>query len=246
MTVKSPEEIRAMREGGRKLARILSVLADQVHQGITTMELEEKALEMIAAEDGQPSFKTVPGYRFASCITLNEEVVHGLPSKRLIKKGDLVSLDLGFYWRGFHTDCATSLVVDGDKKKEEFLQAGRLALKKAISQAKVGNRVGHLSFAIQEEITKKGFCPIRQLTGHGIGRKLHEDPSIPCFLQGSLEKTVKLKEGMTLAIEVIYASGPVELVLASDGWTIKAENGKITGLFEKTIAITRKGPLILT
>ena len=246
MTVKSPQEIKVMREGGRKLAKILAALEDQVHQGITTMDLEKKAIEMIAAENGKPSFKSVPGYRFASCITLNEEVVHGLPSRRLIKKGDLVSLDLGFYWRGFHTDCATSLAVDGDKKTEEFLKAGRLALKKAISQAKVGNRVGHLSLAIQEEITKKGFYPIRQLTGHGIGRKLHENPSIPCFLKGSLEKTVKLKEGMTLAIEVIYASEPVSLVLASDGWTIKAEDGKITGLFEKTIAITRKGPLILT
>jgi len=173
-------------------------------------------------------------------------VVHGLPGQRKIKAGDLVSLDLGFYFQGFHTDMATTIQIPGGTSQSPFLLAGKKALKKAISEAKPGKRVGHLSAAIEKEITKAGLFPVRQLTGHGIGRKLHEKPPIPCFLKGSVSKTPQLESGMSLAIEVIYTQKPGKLVLASDGWTVKAENGKISGLFEKTVAITQSDPLVLT
>lgn len=244
--IKNKKEIEIMKEGGRRVREVLAALKGRIAEGVKTIDLEKQALRLIENAGGKPSFKMVPGYGFATCITLNEEVVHGIPSDKKIKAGDLVSLDLGIYYQGFHTDAAFTIQVPGGNQRSYFLKTGQKTLAKAISQAKSGSYVGHISKTIEEEISKAGFFPVRELTGHGVGRKLHEQPAIPCFLKGEPEKTPELAPGMTLAIEVIYTDRKTELALASDGWTMKAKNAKISGLFERTIAVTQKDPLVLT
>lgn len=245
-TFKSPEEIALMAEGGEKLVRVLRTVLAQVRPGVNTFELNRLAEEEIARLKGECSFKKVPGYHWATCIGLNEGVVHGIPSKdKIIKTGDLVKVDLGIVWKNFHTDMATTVEV-GSSKRSSFLQAGKKALAKAIAVSVVGNRVGDISLTIEETITEAGFTPVKVLTGHGIGRILHEDPMIPGVLKGEIKNTPLLETGMTLAIEVIYNEKGAEVVLESDGWTISTKNGRISGLFEKTIAITKNGPLVLT
>jgi len=246
ISLKTKEEIKLMEEGGEKLKRILNRLVAEAKEGVKGIELENLALRLIDKEGGKPSFKMVPYYDFATCINFNEGVVHGIPSRRKIKPGDVVTIDLGIFYKGFHTDMATTFQVPPVKSKKKLLLTGEKALVKAIRKAKPGNHVGHISKVIEEEISKAGFSPVKSLTGHGIGRKLHEEPSIPCFLEGKPEITPRLKEGMALAIEVIYTEDKAELVLAQDGWTVKAKNGRIGVLFEKTIAVCQKGPLVLT
>ncbi len=247
--LKNPQEIKVMREGGKKLRKVLNKVLDQVKPGVSKMELEQVAIEEIKLQGGKPSFKMVPGYHWATCLTINDEVVHGIPNEDILKEGDILSVDVGIYYQGFHTDLSTTVRV-GKKGKndatDKFLETGKRALKKAIQKARVGNFVGDLSLTIEKEIKDAGYYPVRTLTGHGVGRKLHEDPAIPCFLTGKKENTPKLKSGMALAIEIIYNLGSEEIVLENDGWTISTRDGKISGLFEETVAVTGSGPLILT
>lgn len=234
-----------MRDNGRKLEQVVNKVLSEVKPGVTLQELEEVAVEKIEALGGEASFKKVPNYYWATCINLNEGVVHGIPDKTKIKKGDLVSVDAGFYSQGFNTDMARTIEV-GTKKRAQFLKAGQAALEAAIKQVKPGNRVGHLSEAIEEKIKNAGYQPVRNLTGHGVGRQLHQEPSIPCFVRESIKRTPLLKKGMVLAIEVIYTQGEPVLFMADDGWTIRTQDGKIAALFEETVAVGANGPLILT
>jgi len=246
IVLKTPAEIEVMRQGGEKLALVLRKTIAALRPGMTTAKLDEIAEREILALGGKCSFKMVPRYHWASCVTINDEVVHGIPGKKVIKKGDVVGVDVGIYYKGFHTDAAQTVRVQA--KEDEFLKVGRRALKKAIEQVKPGNRIAHISMAIQEEIEKAGFSPVAALTGHGVGRRLHEDPMIPCFFdkKEDIGKSPILELGMTLAIEIIYNLRSPEVVLTEDGWTIKTKDGKISGLFEKTVAITANGPLVLT
>ncbi len=249
-SLKSQDQIRAMREGGRKLACVLQQVLQEAKLGVALWQLDSLAEELIKKQGGEPSFKTVRGYHWTTCININEGVVHGIPGKYQLKENDLVSLDIGILYQGLHTDMSRTVRVKEQEnrrvKEDEFLQAGERALKKAISAAKAGNRVGHISQAIEKEIRKAGFSPIEVLTGHGVGKKLHEDPLIPCLLMEEIERTPLLENGMTLAIEVIYAQGNPEVVLADDGWTIETADGKLSGLFEDTIAISQGQTLVLT
>lgn len=231
-----------MGEGGRRLKRVFDEVLPQIRAGVSKKEIDQKVEELILKFGGEPSFKMVPGYHWASCITVNEEVVHGIPNEYLFKEGDMVSLDAGMYYKGFHTDRAETIKIQDTK----FLEVGKFALKLAIGAARPGNRVGHISLVIQKTVEKAGFNVVRSLTGHGVGKKLHEEPQIPCFLKNKLEKTPLLKEGMTLAIEVIYCTGSPNLALSPDHWTLVTKDGKIAGLFEETIAVTGNGPLVLT
>jgi len=247
--LKNKEEIETMKKGGEKLAKVLDYVLENLKPGVVTSYLDALAEQKILELGGEPSFKMVPRYHWATCVTINDEVVHGIPRQRTIKEGDVVGVDVGIYYQGFHTDMAETVKVGkkGDEREiDTFLEAGKNALHKAIGMARVGGYLGEISKAIEEEVRKNGFSPVSHLTGHGVGRMLHEEPLIPCFLSGPLEKTPKLKEGMTLAIEVIYNFGGPEVVLASDGWTIRTKDGKISGLFERTIAVTAAGPVILT
>lgn len=257
--IKTSEEIKIMAEGGKLLGRILKDALRKAEPGLSTLEIDGWIDKGIASAGGAPSFKLVPRYLWASCTGLNDEIVHSIPKKdRIIKEGDLLKIDLGMLWKGFHTDLAWTVVVGNKAKKqpastqrgeqsnkERFLEAGQKALEEAKKVAKAGNRVGHISQKIQEIIETAGYHPVEVLTGHGIGRRLHEDPLIPGVLKGSLEKTPILREGMTIAIEIIYNQGRGEAVLGNDGWTVSSKDGKISGLFENTIAVTDREPLIL-
>jgi len=249
--LKSPEEIKVMAEGGERLGKILLEILGKIEPGLSTLEIDSWIDERITKAGGVPSFKLVPRYHWASCVGVNDEVVHSIPRKdKILKKGDLLKIDLGMFFGGFHTDLSWTVRVGGDERDEvgsrEFLGAGEKALAEAVKTCWLGNRVGHISQAIQAVIEGAGFHPVEVLTGHGIGRRLHEEPLIPGVLKSPLGETPLLKAGMTLAIEVIYSQGGGEVVLGNDGWTIFTKDGKMAGLFEKTIAVTESGPLILT
>jgi len=184
----------------------------------------------------------VPGYEWVTCINVNQGVVHGIPDNYRLKENDVVSIDMGMKFGGLNVDEAWTVEVKTQNSKlktqnEKFLEVGRRALEKAIKMAKAGNRVGHISLAIEKEIKKAGFSPIQALTGHGVGRKLHEEPKIPCYLQEKIVVTPLLKPGMTLAIEVIYSKGSPELILKNDGWTLETADGSLAALFEKTVFV---------
>lgn len=242
LTIKTPGEIEIMAQGGSRLAVIRDQLARAVRVGTTTAELDTMADELIKSAGGKPSFKMVPGYKWATCINVNDVVVHGTPGKYKLKTGDKVGIDVGMYYKGFHSD--TSVTVGGPKR---FLDVGRKGLAAAIKQAWPGKRVMDISRAMQTMAEASGFSMVRALTGHGIGRYLHEEPAIPCFVMGKYNRSVELKEGMVLAIEIMYNEGVGDVIYQNDdGWTISTADGKISGLFEETVAVTKTGPVILT
>jgi len=249
--IKTEREIKLMKEGGQKLAFVFAEVVKKIKPGVSLRQLDSLAEELIIKQGGFPSFKTVKGYHWATCININEGVVHGIPNDYQIKEGDLVSLDMGMLYKGFHADMARTLCIRMQNSKcksqnEKFLKVGEKALKMAIKAARPGNRVGHISAAIEKVIRKAGFSPVEDLTGHGVGKKLHEEPQIPCFLARPITQTPVLQPGMTLAIEVIYTLGKPDLILADDGWTIETADGKLASLFENTVLATKKEPVILT
>lgn len=235
ISIKGPAEVRKMREGEKRLTKVLAQVLKAAQPGVSFRELDQLGEVLIKKQGGKPSFKMVPGYRWTTCINVNQGVVHGIPGEYRLRPGDLVSVDMGMFYEGLHTDEAWTVEI-GTKNKE-FLKAGQKALKAAIKAARPGNRVGHISQAIEREIKAAGFKPIRALTGHGVGRKLHEEPQIPCYLPGKIKATPLLKRGMTLAIEVIYAWGKPDLVLQDDGWTVETADGSLAALFEKTVIL---------
>lgn len=245
--VKTKKEIKIMAEGGRKLAEIKKKLGEEIREGVNAEEIEREAERLIARTGGTPSFKMVPGYTWATCINVNEGVVHGIPKKEIVfEKGDVVSVDLGLFYKGFHTDTSFTVGIGPDNKLKTFLNVGKSALRAAIRKAGVGKRVYDISNAIEEKVKWAGYNPIRALVGHGIGKDLHEEPQIPCFVKGERGKTPQIPEGAVLAIEVMYTKGKPDVQLAEDGWTIKTQDGKIAALFEETVAVTKNGPLVLT
>lgn len=246
-TIKSKEEIKLMAEGGKRLARIKGKLRDAVSPGVSAFEVEDLALRLMEREDVSPSFKMVPGYSWATCINVNDGLVHGIPKKEVIfKKGDLVSVDVGTYYKGFHTDTSFSMYLGKEKQVMKFLDAGESAIREAISKVIVGNRIWDISEAVEKNIKKSGYKPIRALVGHGIGRNLHEKPEVPCFTYGKRQDSPIIREGMTLAIEVMYVMGSPEIKRETDGWTISTHDGKISALYEETVAATADGPSVLT
>ena len=193
----------------------------------------------------------VPGYKHTVCTATNEIIVHGIPGPYALKKGDVICIDCGVYLDGFHTDMADTVVVGGpeeaSKEVQEFLATGKKALEAGIKAARGGNRVGHISQAIQAIVEGKGYSVVRTLVGHGVGRELHEEPEVPGYLAMKLERTPILRPGMTIAVEVIYAMGGSDVVYAnSDGWTIKTADDSLSAVFERSIVITEGDPIVLT
>jgi methionyl aminopeptidase len=245
--IKTPEEIQIMVEGGKKLARVKNTLAKAVAAGVTSMDIENLAVSLIKEEGTEGSFNKVPGYSWVTCINVNEGLVHGIPSKSVVfKDGDLVSIDVGLYFKGFHTDTSISVGINLSPENEKFLKIGPIALERAISKAKVGNYIYDISEAIESTIEGAGYTTIKALVGHGVGRELHEDPQIPCFVPGRVTDSPKIVAGMVLAIEVMYAQGSDKVQVLEDGWTIAMRDGKISGLFEDSVAVTPKGTIVLT
>jgi methionyl aminopeptidase len=246
-SLKTEQELKIMAEGGAKLGDIKNRLAEMVENGVTAAEIEAKANRLIEASGGEAAFKKVEGYKWATCINVNEGIVHGIPSNKVVfETGNLVSIDIGLFYKGFYTDTSVSVGIELSPENERFLKAGREALKNAITQAKPGNLIADISEAIESTIKGAGYTPIKALVGHGVGRELHEEPAIPCFSAISRNRSPKIVPGMALAIEVMYTQGSPEIGIAEDGWTIAMRDGKISGLFEETVAVTEHGPIVLT
>lgn len=244
---KTPDEIKIMAEGGKKLSRIKKKLAEVVGPGVNAQEIDTWAEKLIKDAHGKPSFKMVPGYSWATCVNVNDGVVHGIPDKKIVfKEGDIISVDLGLFYQSFHTDTSFSLGIAPTRAQAKFLDVGKLALKRGIKKAVIGNRIFDISKAIQSTLEANKVSPIRALVGHGIGQSLHEEPQVPCFVSGKKKESPKISEGMVLAIEVMYTEGKPEVVVAEDRWTISTKDGKIAGLFEETVAVTSNGPVVLT
>lgn len=236
-----------MAEGGKKLVGIKNKLKRMVKKDANAKEVDDLAVKLIESVGGRASFKMEVGYSWATCVNLNSGLVHGIPKKEIVfKKGDIVSVDVGIYYKGFHTDTSFSVGVMPSGETRKFLEVGKAALKKAIKKAHVGNRIYDISKVIQETLFRANLSPVKALVGHGIGRGLHEEPQIPCFTEGARTRSPKILKGMVLAIEVMYTKDNPDLTLSKDGWTISTKNGKISALFEETVAVTSDGPIILT
>lgn len=248
--LKNVYELKLIRESGRIASKALKRAVEAIKVGATGLEVDKAVAEEIYRQGGDLSYKTVPGYKYATCITINEQVVHGIPTDRKFALGDVISVDLAVMYRGWHTDCAWSVLVGGSVdqsvsvSEKKFLKTGEEALWLGIKQAVDGNRVGDISAAIQEKVEGAGCSVVRSLVGHGVGRSLHEDPEIPGF--GKKGTGPILKNGMSLAIEVIYTAGLPEVELEEDGWTFSSVDKSLGGLFEMTVIVGKKEPEVLT
>jgi methionyl aminopeptidase len=243
--IKSPAEIERMRRACGAAAQVLYDVAALVQPGRTTAELNDAAGEMIARCGGKSPFLGYRGYPGQICVSVNDEVVHGIPGKRRIQYGDVVSLDVGIIVDGYVGDNATTVAVGVvAPRTRELLLATEAALQAGIAQARVGKRVGDISHAVQRTVEAKGFSVVREFVGHGVGKKLHEDPQIPNF--GRSNEGPKLKAGMTLAIEPMINAGGYEVQMLSDGWTVVTSDGTPSAHFEHTVLVTEGEAEILT
>lgn len=248
--IKSKDQIKSMKIGGKILSDVLNEVLKHAKEGVSEEELDELAEVLIKEKGGEEGFKKVPGYFNTICVATNDVVVHGIPTPYKLKNGDVICIDCGVFYEGLHTDMAETIVVGGDTKVskdvKKFLDTGKLALEEGIKVAKIGNRIGNISQAIQSVVEPAGYSIVRNLVGHGVGKSLHEEPEIPGFIRGSLTKTAEIKEGMTLAIEVIYNMGSKDIMLDKDGWTIRTKDGSLSAVFERSIVVTKDGPELLT
>lgn len=240
------KKLQLMSAGGRHLAQIKAKLIPSIKPGVSLIAINTLADKLISSFGDYPSFKTVKNYHYATCINLNQGIVHGIPDNTIIKPGDLVSLDIGLIHKGYHLDTAISLQVPPHNPQvTKFLKVGQAALKKAIAAVSPGSTVYQVSQAIEKEIKKNHYSVIRDLTGHGIGRRLHQPPSIPCFTSPQ-SPTEILKPGQALAIEVMYTLGDYHLETAPDNWTLQTRDHSLAAIFEDTVITTLSGNQVLT
>ncbi len=246
ITLKSRDEIKIMAEANRIVAEVLVMLQKTVEPGISTWELDQMAEELCSKRQAVPAFKGYRGFPGSLCVSINEEVVHGIPSrKRKLKKGDIISVDFGTFYKGYYGDSAVTIPVGRiDALKSKLLQVTEESLSKAIEKVQVGNRLGDISAAVQDWVERHGFSVVRQFVGHGIGTELHEGPEIPNFLQNGA--TPRLLEGMVLAIEPMVNIGTHQVKVLRDGWTVITADRKASAHFEHSIAVTADGPLVLS
>ncbi len=245
VTVKSAKELDYMREAGQVVAATKAVLREAIRAGIATAELDRLAEKEIRRHGAEPSFKGLYGFPATICVSLNEEVVHGIPSERTVRDGDVISVDVGAVVGGFHGDSAFTVGVGAiSDKTQQLIDATRESLKLGIAEAKTGARVGDISAAVQAHAETFDYGVVRQYVGHGIGRELHEDPQVPNF--GAAGRGPLLREGMTLAIEPMFNIGGWETEVLDDNWTVVTGDGSLSAHFEDTIAITANGPELLT
>lgn len=258
--IKNRQEIAVMAEGGKILREILQNLAEAVQPGVTSEEIDKLARELVlswnekASARGGPasggkissSFCGYRGFPGFVCVSINDEVVHGVPSpKRFLTEGDIVGLDFGVVYKGFHTDSAVTVPVGKiSKEAEKLLRVTGKALRLGIQEAVIGQTVGHIGHAVQKHVEQNGFGVVKELVGHGVGRKLHEEPYVPNY--GKKGEGEILKEGMTIAIEPMITAGKPGVEVAGDKWTYKTKDGSLAAHFEHTVAITKEGPKVLT
>lgn len=246
IVLKTNRELSLMREACRISAGALRAAGEAVQPGVTTEEIDRIAYEYIIKQGAKPNFLNYNGFPATACISINDEVIHGIPSKkRVIKEGDIVSIDLGAVLDGYNGDNAATFAAGKiSPEAERLINTTRESLYKGIEAAVAGGRIGDISSAVQTYCEERGFSVVRDFVGHGIGAKLHEDPSVPNY--GTPGRGVRLLPGMTLAIEPMINMGGYEVRQLSDGWTIKTKDGGLSAHFEHTVAITADGPKILT
>jgi len=246
--IKSEEQLEIMKEGGRITGRALREVISAAKPGVSLISLEKLAGEYIREAGAEPAFKRVAGYGFTTCLNINDGVVHGIPSERRLREGDLLSVDLGAFYKGLNTDAAWTVYVGSGSQapqfEHRFLETGREALREAIGCCHPGNHIRDISLAMERVIRREGYSPVEMLVGHGVGADLHEDPQIPCL--ATADEGPELAVGMTLAIEVIYTAGKPDLKTLPDRWTIVTADGSLSALFEHTVAVTASGPIVLT
>lgn len=242
---KSEEEVELIKESGEILSRAHGEVAREVKPGVKTIQLDKLAEEYIMDNGGVPSFKDYNGFPYTLCISLNENVVHGFPSEVELKEGDIVSIDCGVFYKGFHSDCAyTYPIGEISKDKEQLLKVTKESLYKGIEKAVSGNRIGDVGFAVQQYVEEYGYTVVRELVGHGLGKDLHEAPEVPNY--GKRGRGPKLKPGLVIAIEPMVNLGKKNIVQESDGWTIRTADRMPSAHYEHTVAIFQDRTEILT
>jgi methionyl aminopeptidase len=238
---KSPAELERMRAANALVADVLAELATLVAPGVTTKDLDEAAEKLVRDGGAEPAFKGYRGYPSTLCASVNEQVVHGIPSNRSLSEGDIISLDMGVKLNGFFGDSAVTVPVE---EAVTLLRITREALEKGIAQVRLGGRVSDIGHAIQQHVEAHGFSVVREFVGHGIGAALHEEPQIANY--GEPGRGPRLAEGMTLAIEPMVNLGRPAVKVLADGWTAVTKDGSLSAHFEHTVAVTKNGPLVLT
>ena len=242
---KSPSEIEKMRAANALVADVLAELAAMVAPGVTTRDLDAVAEKLVREAGAEPAFKGYRGYPSTLCASVNEQVVHGIPSARPLGAGDIISLDMGVKLNGFYGDSAVTVPVGPvSDEAAKLLRVTREALEKGIAQVRVGGRVSDIGHAIQEHVEAAGFSVVREFVGHGIGAQLHEEPQIANY--GEPGRGPRLAEGMVLAIEPMVNMGKPAVKVLRDGWTAVTRDGSLSAHFEHTVAVTKDGPLVLT
>ena len=246
IVLKTSRELAVMREAGRISAMALKVAGEAVEPGVSTWEIDRVARKYIESQGAVPSFLGYGGFPASACISVNNVVIHGIPSKhQIVKAGDIVSIDIGAIYEGYNGDNAYTFPCgDISPEAQRLLDATRESLYEGIAQAKAGNRLGDIGSAVQRYVEARGYSVVRDFVGHGVGAKLHEDPSVPNY--GTPGRGVRLLPGMTIAIEPMVNQGGHKVQVQKDGWTTVTRDGKLSAHFEHTVAITPDGPVILT
>lgn len=243
--LKTKAEIELIRTAGRISALAMKEVQKHLKPGITTLEIDLLVEDVFKKNGAESAFKRVNNYKYSICATPNDWVVHGIPDKDKLEEGDIVGIDLGALYKGYNSDMAQTFVIGKvPAETKKFLNTGEETLWKAIAQARVGNHIGDISATIQENIEGAGYSVVRELVGHGVGKELHEDPMIPGL--GKKGQGELIQEGLVIAVEIIYNQGKPQIVLFDDGWTIATKDSSLSGLFERTIVVTKKGPVVLT
>ena len=247
-SLKSAREIDLMRKAGEIVGQVLQLLRENAKPGVSTAELDELAAEYTRSKGAVCAFKGYRGFPGSACISINEEVVHGIPGKRKIAEGDLVSIDFGVKLRNYYGDAATTVMVgEVSDEARKLTQVTEESLRRAIAMMLPGNRLSDVGRAVQDYVEENGFAVVRDYVGHGIGRRLHEDPRVPNYVE---EKTPgsdpMLREGLVLAIEPMVNCGTWEVETLANGWTVVTKDGRLSAHFEHSVAVTRNGPRVLT
>jgi methionyl aminopeptidase len=245
ITIKSPREIEIMRRSGKITARTLTKLIKSVRAGMTTEQIDRMAEESIRSMGGVPTFIGYNGYRHSICLSINNEVVHGVPGPRVLADGDILSLDLGTTFEGYVSDSAITVPIGNvSEAAKTLMRVTQECLMLGIAQMQAGNRLGDIGNAVQQHAEAAGYGVVRQLVGHGVGTKLHEEPQVPNY--GTAGTGTQLRPGLVLALEPMITEGSYEVETLSDGWTVVTADGKLAAHFEHTIVVTDDGPKILT
>ncbi len=243
--IKTPQEVEILAKAGKILASIRDEVACSLKEGMTTQQVDELTEQLIAACNVKPAFKGYRGFPACACVSVNQEVVHGIPGERVIRDGDIVSIDVGIIYEGYFSDTAVTVGVGSvSRERDQLMEVTRAGLHKGIEQARAGNHLSDISFAVQSYVEDKGYSVVREFVGHGIGTSLHEPPEIPNF--GPAHCGPVLEAGMVLAIEPMVNAGEWQTKIMENGWTVETKDGKCSAHFEHSVAVTESGPRILT